>query len=192
MTGVNERLRNQTRPVWDADGTSEQFTNISATLGSGLVIPDGCTGITIFSRSPGDTDEVLVYPVGGVIGAATANNSGILLTDALQDFTAAGCSIGDRVRNLTDGSVGIVTAVGTTTLTIAADLSGGDNNDWERIIDIYRVETIAGPRLVIEGGTSTDRGRYFPLDGSWGGVGKSFYLLSSGGTADADVFYHFD
>ncbi|MFB3101387.1 MAG: hypothetical protein ACE1ZM_08080, partial [Gammaproteobacteria bacterium] len=54
-------------------------------------------------------------------GAAT-------LSDSSRDFNVWGVAIGDMIRNITDGSIGTVTAVAATTLTIAGGLSLGTEN----------------------------------------------------------------
>lgn len=193
---MSSRVKAQIRPVWDgtiADAAnSEQFTNIDIALAEELTIPVGCTGITIALHDPGVGTGLFIYPTGGVLGAATSNNAGILLTDTNADFIVDGVVIGDRVRNVTDGSFGTVTGTAATALNIAAGLSGGSANTW-RIGDVYRVETLAGPRVLLEGGANNDKSEYFPLVDSWPTIpGKSFYLLAEVATQDADVFYHFD
>lgn len=59
-------------------------------------------------------------------GTATAGSSGSTLEDTGKNFTTLGVAIGDIVDNTTDGSSGLVTAVGTTTLTVT--LVGGITN----------------------------------------------------------------
>ena len=130
--------------------------------------------------------------VGGLVGLCTVDNVGTVLTDATVNFTTLNVTVGDRIHNVTDGSTAIITIVGTTTVTHGA-LAGGANDDWERLIDSYRIERITGPRLVLTADPSSDRTRYFALDSSWvGAPDKAPFLLSSNGTQDASVFYHFD
>ncbi len=50
------------------------------------------------------------------------------LSDSSRDFIKWGVSNGDVVRNITDGSIGTVTAVAATTLTIAGPFLGTDND----------------------------------------------------------------
>jgi len=63
------------------------------------------------------------------------------------DFTAAPTAVvvGNIVRNISDGSSMIVTAVAATTLTGANGLTGGNTNTWS-VGDLYAVE-LTGPAL---------------------------------------------
>lgn len=197
MPDINQRLRNQTRPVWDASvadsGNSLNYINVSAANGSTLVIPSGATGLTLCIRHETDPRDVFLYPLGGLVGVCTADNAGTILSDGAKDFTALGVLVGDRVINVTDGSFGLVTVVGVTTVTHGA-LSGGTNDDWERILDTYRIERASEPRIVIRGDlSSVERASlYFALDNSWAGAAKAMYLRSVDDLQDVVVFYHFD
>lgn len=197
MPDTNARLRQQVRPVWgssvEAAANSETFTNVSATAGSALTIPDGCTGLTIAIRAATDTGNVFLYLLGGLTGLCTTDQAGTVLTDATANFTTLGVTVGDRIRNVTDGSSAVITVVGTTTVTHGA-LSGGANDDWERLRDTYRIERITEPRIVMPGSLAAAgrKSRYVPLDSSWDSGAKAPFLLSSNGTQDVDVFYHFD
>jgi len=53
------------------------------------------------------------------------------VTDTTQNFVTSGVSVGDRVRNLTDGCRGLVTAVEATVLTCLAGFTGGDENAFD-------------------------------------------------------------
>ena len=59
------------------------------------------------------------------------------LVDSGRDFTLAGIRVDvDIVRNITDGSEGVITAVAATTIT--ATLAGGTDNDWDAS-DVYEI-----------------------------------------------------
>ena len=75
-----------------------------------------------------------------------ANNQLTVLTDATKTFTTLRVQIGDIVYNITDGSSGIITSVGTTTLTCSGGLTGGAQNDWDTN-DLYRI-WVTDPHLV--------------------------------------------
>lgn len=60
------------------------------------------------------------------------------VTDTTVDFTTT-VAVDDRIRNYTDGSVGIVTTVATTVLTCSAGFTGGINNSVDHG-DAYGVE----------------------------------------------------
>lgn len=81
------------------------------------VVAQAVTGLHVY---PLDTMSVS-------LGTGTATGgSATTLVDSGQDFTLLGLTVGvDRVRNATDGSVGIVTAIATTVLTCGAGFVGG-------------------------------------------------------------------
>lgn len=82
-------------------------------------------------------------------GTDTAGSSTLLaMTDSTASFVSAGVTTGMRLRNLTDGSAGIITTVAATVLTCSAGLSGGTANAWNSG-DIYLVESL------VEEGTVT-------------------------------------
>lgn len=70
-------------------------------------------------------------------GFATAINTGILLTDALADFVAAGVSPGDTVFNIDDQSLATISAITTTQLQ-HFQLNDGYFNNWE-VSEKYKV-----------------------------------------------------
>jgi len=61
-------------------------------------------------------------------GEHDGGNGAATLTDSSRDFVEWGVSNGDMVRNLTDGSIGTVTAVTQTSLTISGPFLGTDND----------------------------------------------------------------
>ena len=71
-------------------------------------------------------------------GAHTGNNNAGMLTDQRRDFTDWGVGVQDRVRNVTDGSIAVVSAARRKTLEVH-DLANGEENDFDRG-DIYYVE----------------------------------------------------
>ena len=70
-------------------------------------------------------------------GEHDGGNGAATLTDSTRDFSVWGVAIGDVVRNLTDGSVGTVTAVAATTLTIGGGMSLGTGNDFDNNDEYY-------------------------------------------------------
>jgi hypothetical protein len=84
--------------------------------------------------------------VRGLGGGADAASATVLTETGGTDFTAAATlvAVGNIVRNISDGSYMVVTAVAATTLTGAA-LIGGNANTWV-IGDLYAVE-LSGPSL---------------------------------------------
>ena len=71
-------------------------------------------------------------------GAHTGLNNAARLTDTRADFTEWGVAVNDIVRNVTDGSIAVVTAVVAKTLTVAGHSAGADN-DFDRG-DVYFIE----------------------------------------------------
>jgi hypothetical protein len=83
-------------------------------------------------------------------GTDTAGSATLLtMTDSTASFVTAGVTVGMRLRNLTDGSYGIITTVAATVLTCSAGLVQGTANAWTAG-DIYLVEAL------IEEGTITN------------------------------------
>jgi hypothetical protein len=72
----------------------------------------------------------------------TAGSTGLTLVESGRDFTADGVEVGMMVRNTTDGSIGFIATVGTTTLTVK-QLEGGTNNDFETgdVVEINKLVT---------------------------------------------------
>lgn len=65
-----------------------------------------------------------------VTGTQDGGDNQSILTDSTAQFiTDGGVRVGDIVKNLTDGSQGVITA--RTETTITATLSGGTENDWD-------------------------------------------------------------
>lgn len=92
------------------------------------------------------------YPldaVGVLVTSGTATGGSVTtLVDSGKNFVALGVAIGDRVRDLTDGSTGTVTTVAATTLTCAGQFLGGVTN-LPVSGAVYLVETpLTAPRVV--------------------------------------------
>ena len=62
-------------------------------------------------------------------GTADAGSTTTVLEDAASDFVT-NARVGDVIRNVTDGSSGVITAIGDATHVTAA-LSGGSDNSWQ-------------------------------------------------------------
>lgn len=61
-------------------------------------------------------------------GSHNGGNNSASLSDSSRDFTVLGVANGDTVRNFTDGSIGIVSAVTATTLNVVGPFLGTDND----------------------------------------------------------------
>ena len=81
-------------------------------------------------------------------GSHNGHNNADRLTDTRRDFLDWGVSPYDLVRNVTDGSVAVVKAVGRNTLELSAPGAGAEN-DFDRE-DVYFIE-LRGPARSISG-----------------------------------------
>jgi len=95
----------EVHPAPDEDGT-EYTLGDDAGIYIGADLPSGSSNIT---------------------GAATGG-SGTTLDDTAVDFTDMGLGPGMAVRNVGDGSMGVIQTIATTRLTFAATLTGGTTN----------------------------------------------------------------
>lgn len=100
--------------------------NVSAYSGETAVGAD--TFIQIIDKTSAET---------GTHTAAGASTT--VLTDSAGDFIDSGVQVGDVVYNLTDESVGVVTAFNATTVTVD-DLVGGSGGNFEQN-DVYIIVT---------------------------------------------------
>ncbi len=66
------------------------------------------------------------------------DGTGVTLTDTTANFIGDGVQAGDQVANTTDASAGIVASRTATTVTLAAALSGGTDNQWQ-VGDSYSI-----------------------------------------------------
>lgn len=92
------------------------------------------TGATTIAKTDIPREKI----VGGSHDGAGNNAS---LVDTTKDFLALGVRIGEIVKNTTDGSQGVVTALATTTNpndTLTMTLSGGTDDDWD-VSDTYEI-----------------------------------------------------
>lgn len=92
------------------------------------------TGATTIAKTDIPREQI----VGGSHDGAGNNAS---LVDTTKDFLALGVRIGEIVKNTTDGSQGVVTALATTTNpndTLTMTLSGGTDDDWD-VSDTYEI-----------------------------------------------------
>lgn len=75
------------------------------------------------------TDVRIGY--GRVTGSKTGTTSATVLTDTSANFIVDGVTVGDVVTNITDGSTGEVSNVGSATQLTVHALSGGTDNDFD-------------------------------------------------------------
>ncbi len=104
-----------------AVAVGDTVTNLT-TGASGTVTAVGTT-LTVGSLTGGSSGD---FTVGDsyAVSLATATTGGLSLADSARgDFSNYGVRVGDKVENLTDGSVGVLRSVGATL--IAANLTGG-------------------------------------------------------------------
>lgn len=121
----------------DAGVDLEQFGVVPGDVIDNLT--DGTSGVVttvdgdemdVDSASGVEFDPNDAWRVRSALGLASAGSAGTTLVDQDVDFPAAGVQVGDLVRNLADGSQGIVSAVGVPddqTLAVGA-LYGGTAN----------------------------------------------------------------
>lgn len=83
---------------------------------------DPDTGITIGGDLPGATNNIT--------GQATGGSGTTLVDTSVDDFEDLGVVAGMSVQNVTDGSSGVVLSISTSTITLAATLTGGTNNTF--------------------------------------------------------------
>lgn len=80
-----------------------------------------------------DTNEL------GYTGSHTGADNASVLTDSAASFPTDGSLLYCKIKNITDGSEGIITE--NTENTITATLSGGTDNDWD-IDDEYEIKNL--------------------------------------------------
>lgn len=69
----------------------------------------------------------------------TAGAGGLVHTNSGRNFTADGVEVGMMVRNVTDGSIGFISAVGTTTLTVKQLEGGGNTFETGDVVEINKL-----------------------------------------------------
>ncbi|MBI1732982.1 MAG: hypothetical protein HYR49_09480 [Gammaproteobacteria bacterium] len=121
----------------DADSDLESFGVVAGDIVDNITTGTSGTVISVDGNEvelDGDSGVVFTagdsYRVRSAIGVASAGSGTTTLVDAGADFPALGVVAGDVVRNLTDGSQGIVATIGTPddqTLTVSSLYGGSDN-----------------------------------------------------------------
>lgn len=132
------------------------FTTIQVKITTGIPKASGINeNYRPFSDSQIATDETQIgtikYSVGGDVtvaktsitrpilysGTHDGSNNAATLSDSGTDFTGLIIRLNkDIVRNVTDGSEGIITSI--TTTTVVAILAGGTDDDWDSS-DVYEI-----------------------------------------------------
>jgi len=115
------------------DVVDEIDTVTKNVIASGRVVSVDGVDVELDPDSSVDFQPGDAYRVRSAIGVASAASAANSLEDVDVNFTAAGVAAGDLVRNLTDGSQGMVATVGIpddNTLTVAS-LYGGTDNDFD-------------------------------------------------------------
>lgn len=79
------------------------------------------TGVVVGTDLPERADDVTGQATGG---------DGTTLTDSGASFTTDGLTAGMYVRNVTDGSYGYILSIAATSITLAAELTGGTSNEF--------------------------------------------------------------
>ena len=113
----------------------------------------------------GDEYAVITRSNSGLLaGMATSGSSGLTLNDSGKDFDQVGVSAGDIVKDITDGSSGMVTAVSSTQLSVES-LTGGTSNAFAAG-DNYQIRSNRGVATSGSGGlVLVDSGKDFSAMG---------------------------
>jgi len=105
---------------------------------------DGSTAVVVSVDS--ETQLTSTALTGGTLDVYTATDSltitpgGVTLIDTSETFVTDGVLVGDQVRNTTDGSDGVITALTETIITVGAGLAGGTDDLFENT-DTYTVHS---------------------------------------------------
>jgi len=157
-TNISNSLFFQADPAFSPDGTMIAFASNHEGQSSIYVAGFDSTGPSMDAEgdwvrvtSGGIDGEPTWSPDGSQVafqrrivtvlstGTADADDAtGVTLTDSTADFITDGVEVGDQVANATDSSTGIVAARTATTVTLAAALTGGTDNEWA-IGDSYSI-----------------------------------------------------
>jgi len=135
-----------------------------------------------------------------VNGTADAGGSSTVLEDAAGNFVVNGVVAGDCLFNTTDNSIGVITAVGATTLTIAAGMSEGANDagDTYYVIDDDSAGDTGVKVVEVHGldGNYDEQSEFVQLNGTTEvATANSYYrinnihsmMVGSGGVAAGDI-----
>ena len=145
------------------DSTAGSITSYTASYDTAITsaIESSVAGAVEASAGDGlcvwtDESEVDCYVAGLYLsGDATAGSSGTVLEHTGRSFSTWGVRRGDKVRNLSDGSSGLISSVSADTVATPA-LSGGLENDFDAG-ESYQIrvatQTVNGTETV--GGTGT-------------------------------------
>ena len=145
--GLRDPLLDNEQPQWQRSEVVVQLDESLTRLGRLGVMGN----VAIIQAVQGHT----LYPLNaqGSFLATGVDNSGgtdtlLTVTDTTADFVTAGVAVDDRVKNLTDGSAGMVTTVAATVLTCADGFQGGVNNSVDTG-DRYLVERPLTANVVV-------------------------------------------
>ena len=119
------------------------------------------------------------------MGTHNGGNGSSSLTDTTKNFISLGVEQDRLVRNVTDGSHGIITSFSTDTnpndtINFSGGLTGGTDNDWDDA-DIYEIDGVMDTTVSLA----------FP-DGYefiWGGPTSGLYTTAD--RYDKDSYYKF-
>ncbi len=129
--------------------TAERSTNFRPFPDS-VIAEDPSQILTIEYSVDGDTTVAKTTITRHILFSGTHDGApdNADLVDTGRDFTTLGIKIGDIVRNVTDGSEGVITAIVGDTIT--ATLGGGTEDDWDAS-DTYNIVDGAALDLIARG-----------------------------------------
>lgn len=132
-TTYNSHASNNTigRQAFDVDGTPSIRADTPTTGFVRAVDDSGTNAQTKEHRYKYDSFSGDIFTLTAFSDSTgTAGAGGLTHTNSGRDFTADGVEVGMMVRNVTDGSIGFIATVGTTTFTVK-QLEGGTENDFD-------------------------------------------------------------
>ncbi|MDJ0952870.1 MAG: Ig-like domain-containing protein [Acidimicrobiia bacterium] len=160
LTQLTSTLNFDADPAFSADGTQVAFARdvagssaiyVADFLGGDTATPSLGTPTQVSAGtidgsptwSPDGTKVAYQRRIVSTMSSGTAtlpaDATGVVLTDTGANFVGDGVAVGDTVRNTTDGSSALVTGRTGTTVTMAAGLAGGADNEWAEN-DAYTIE----------------------------------------------------
>ena len=121
----------------DSNGVNRNASGLDNTAGSGFKFrsvsgafeDDEEIQVSGAAGSDWKADAAMPDAQSGTV--TTANGAGTTLIDSTATFLSDGARPGDKVRNATDGSFGVVTSVDSEVQLTHTVLSGGAENDWD-------------------------------------------------------------